>query len=365
MALMLPMGWMQCRSCMYEVYDMFAGHAFARRLRASLFAGLSVRGARSLASSRLSAGGGVDQSPGLGSQADATASALPARTSRAVIRVMTTACVFASICFASAAPAQPPRIVSGIVWQPDNTFYDPHGDWDKLGAHELIVQWTAVDGISFVPGAGFRPAPRMPDWERIGREPWARDVIIGLSGRFSEAVARANAAQLSIESMRLADVVLPVHVTGYYFPVEIDPTWQDASALRTLLDALPRPLWISVYDRANVGGNAIAEWLDGWLPRDVGVLLQDGCGVYAREPRVARQYADQLAARLGRHRVRIIAEAFRPNVGGGFRSATVDELKPQIDAYRGYKTYLFDGPHYVSNELVKDLLDAYSINRAQ
>lgn len=69
---------------------------------------------------------------------------------------MTTACVFASICFASAAPAQPPRIVSGIVWQPDNTFYDPHGDWDKLGAHELIVQWTAVDGISFVPGAGFR-----------------------------------------------------------------------------------------------------------------------------------------------------------------------------------------------------------------
>jgi hypothetical protein len=257
---------------------------------------------------------------------------------------------------AGACKAQPRGIVDGIVWQPDNAHYDPRGDWDKLGAHELIVQWTAVDGLSFVPDAGMRAAPRLPDWARIGREPWARDVIVGLSGRFDEAAARANAIQLFIESMRLAEVRLPVNVTGYYFPVEIDPTWQNASALRVLLDALPKPLWVSVYDRANVGGDAIAEWLDQWLPRDVGVLLQDGCGVYAREPRVARKYAHQLAARLGHARVRIIAEAFRPQLGGGFRAATVDELKPQIDAYRGYKTYLFDGPHYVSAQTVQGLL---------
>nr|WP_321795546.1 hypothetical protein [Caballeronia sp. J97] len=251
------------------------------------------------------------------------------------------------------------RLVDGIVWQPDDAHADPRGDWDRIGAHELIVQWTAVDGISFVPGTGLRAAARMPDWERIGQEPWARDVIVGLAGRFDEAAARANAAQLAIESMQLADLHPPVHVTGYYFPVEIDPTWQNAGALRTMLDALPRPLWISVYDRANVGGTAIAEWLDQWLPRDVGVLLQDGCGVYAREAKVAREYAEQLAAKLGRRRVRIIAEAFRPRVGGGFRPATVDELKPQIDAYRGYKTYLFDGPHYVPADTVQGLLDAY------
>jgi hypothetical protein len=258
------------------------------------------------------------------------------------------------------------HIVDGVVWQPDNAHVDPRGDWDKLGARELIVQWTAVDGLAFVPDAGLRTAPRLPDWARIGREPWARDVIVGLAGRFDEAAARTNAAQLSIESMRLALARLPVHVTGYYFPVEIDPTWRDASALRALLDVLPRPLWISVYDRANVGGAALAQWLDQWLPRDVGVLLQDGCGVYAREPRIARQYADQLAATLGRARVRIIAEAFRPLPGGGFRPATVDELKPQLDAYRGpggYRTYLFDGPHYVSPQLVQGLLDAYGIGR--
>lgn len=266
-------------------------------------------------------------------------------------------------CACTVANAAPPRLVAGVVWQPDNAHADPHGDWDRIGAHELIVQWTSVDGLSFLPGAGLRTAPRMPDWERIGQEPWARDVILGLAGSFDEAAARANVAQLFIESMWLVDARPPVHVTGYYFPVEVDPTWQNASSLRTMLDALPKPLWISVYDRANVGGAALAQWLDQWLPGNVGVLFQDGCGVYARDPQVAREYADQLAAKLGRSRVRIIAEAFRPKVGGGFRSATVDELKPQIDAYRGYKTYLFDGPHYVSPDLVQGLVDVYK--RAQ
>jgi hypothetical protein len=262
---------------------------------------------------------------------------------------------------ANAQTRHPPRIVDGIVWQPDNAHVDPAGDWDKLGAHELLVQWTAVDGAAFVSGAGLHAAPRLPDWDRIGRQPWARDVILGLAGRFDETTARAQAVQLAIESMRLAAMRPNVHVTGYYFPVEIDPTWRDAAALRSLLDVLPRPLWISVYDRANVGGAAIADWLDQWLPRDVGVLLQDGCGVYAREPRIAREYADQLAAKLGRARVRIIAEAFRPQPGGGLRAATVDELKPQLDAYRGYRTYLFDGPHYVSPALVQGLLAAYGV----
>src|SRR5690348_18250579 len=94
------------------------------------------------------------------------------------------------------ADASRVRLVDGIVWQPDNAHADPRGDWDKLGAHELIVQWTAVDGIAFVPGAGMRTAARMPDWERIGQEPWARDVIVGLAGRVDEAAARATAAQV-------------------------------------------------------------------------------------------------------------------------------------------------------------------------
>jgi hypothetical protein len=93
----------------------------------------------------------------------------------------------------------------------------------------------------------------------------------------------------------------------------------------------------------------------GWLPPDVGVFFQDGVGVYARTPKVALEYLDALRKRLGPERVRVIVEAFRPKLGGGFRPATADELRPQLAAYRGYRTYLFDGPHYVTPDLITDL----------
>lgn len=249
-------------------------------------------------------------------------------------------------------------LAQGVVWQVDTDHVDPHGDWDKLGVADLLVQWTAVDDTAFLPGTGIQTAGRLPDWTRIAGEKWARHVIVGLAGRFDETSARAQAAQLAEQSKKLAAVRPPVQVDGYYFPVEVDPTWKDAATLKPLLDSLPRPLWISVYDTSNIGGAALATWLDSWLPRDVGVFLQDGCGVYARGPAAARDYADALRARLGKDRVRIIAEAFRPAPGGGFRAATADELLPQLLAYRGYRTYLFDGPHYVSAQLVQDLLRA-------
>jgi hypothetical protein len=175
-------------------------------------------------------------------------------------------------------------------------------------------------------------------------------------GRFDETAARAQAAQLVEQSKQLLAVRSGGSHRRLLLPVEVDPTWKDAAGLASLLDKLPRPLWISVYDNSNIGGPALAAWLDGWLPHDVGVFLQDGCGVYARGPAAAREYADALAARLGKDRVRIIAEAFRPAQGGAFRAATAAELSPQLLAYRGYRTYLFDGPHYVSTQLVQDLL---------
>ncbi|RYF38696.1 MAG: hypothetical protein EOO27_50385, partial [Comamonadaceae bacterium] len=117
---------------------------------------------------------------------------------------------------------------------------------------------------------------------------------------------------------------------------------------------LPRPLWISVYDSANVGPAELASGLASWLPADVGVFFQDGVGVHAREAGVARHYANTLAARLGRDRVRIIAEAFRPKPGGGFRAATVDELAPQLATYDGYQIYLFEW-RYVPETTVQGL----------
>ena len=58
-----------------------------------------------------------------------------------------------------------------------------------------------------------------------------------------------------------------------------------------------------------------------------------------RQSAAAREYTDTLAAHLGSKRVRIIAEAFRPKEGGGFRAATPEELAPQLEAYHGYRVY--------------------------
>ncbi|CAB3697975.1 hypothetical protein [Trinickia soli] len=257
---------------------------------------------------------------------------------------------------ASSRSMERPDYAQGVVWQPDDTHANPHGDWDALGVRDLLVQWTAVDDEALMPAAGLRTASRLPDWKRIGREPWAREVIVGLAGRFDESQARAGASRLAAQSLALASARWPVHVAGWYFPVEVDPTWKHAATLAPLLERLPKPLWISVYDNSNIGGAALAAWLDTWLPRDVGVFFQDGCGDYVRDPAVARGYADALAARLGAARVRIIAEAFRAMPGGGFRAANAGELKPQLEAYRGYRVYLFDGPHYVSPALVREVV---------
>ena len=248
--------------------------------------------------------------------------------------------------------------IEGVVWQIDNEHTQPRGDWEKLGAKRLLVQWTVVDNLAFLPGTELPPGKAMPDWQAIGRQPWAQEVILGLAGRFDERGARSELEALVQLSAQVARTPPPVNVTGYYFPIEIDPTWMEAYRLRTLLDKLPRPLWISVYDSANVGPEELAQSLVEWLPKDVGVFFQDGVGVYAREPFVARHYVNVLVRRLGKERVRVIAEAFRPEVGGGFRPATLDELRPQLATYQGLPIYLFEGPRYVPPPLVQGLVEA-------
>ena len=254
---------------------------------------------------------------------------------------------------ADRAPLVPP--IAGMVWQPDNTTLDPRGSWNKLGATELLVQWTAVDGVAFVATSAMPTAAPLPAWQRIAGEPWARDVILGLAGKFDEKQARSDIVNLAATSAALAKLPTPLHVTGWYFPVEIDPTWAEAASLAPLLAQLPRPLWISVYDSANVGPGALVDGLVKWLPPDVGVFFQDGVGVHARNATIARSYADALSAKLGKARVRVIAEAFRPQTGGGFRPATFEELQPQLASYHDYPVYLFDGPHYVDDALVTKL----------
>ena len=269
---------------------------------------------------------------------------------RAFLCGLAAAVTFVGGCASTTVPP-----IEGVVWQIDNDHTDPRGEWHRLGAHRLLVQWTVVDHLAFVPGTGLPAGRTMPDWERIAGQPWAREVILGLAGRFDESSARASVDELVQQSARIVRTPPPVNVTGWYFPVEIDPTWMEASRLKVLLAQLPRPLWISVYDSANVGPEELAQSLVEWLPSDVGVFFQDGVGVHAREPYVARHYADVLVRRLGRDRVRIIAEVFRPTQEGRFRPATLEEVQPQLARYEGLPIYLFEGPRYVTPRLVEQI----------
>jgi hypothetical protein len=242
----------------------------------------------------------------------------------------------------------------GVMWQLDDATVRPSGNWQKIGAHRLIVQWSYVDGKSYFAQANLPTHPVLPDWARIAKQPWAREVILGLAGDFDENRARASVTTLVRLSKQIivAARASGLSIVGWYFPVEVDPTWRDAAQLRSQLASLPRPLWISVYDRGNIGPTPFTDWLATWLPDDVGVLFHDGVGTAAREPRIARQYADELRGRIGSDRLGLIVEAFRKSGKTDFRPATATELISQLAAYMGHKVYLFDGPHYVSSEIV-------------
>ena len=255
---------------------------------------------------------------------------------------------------AVAAAELPP--VAGFMWQLHENMADAKGNWHRLGARELIIQWVAVDGIAYVPGLKLRQSAHMHDWERIAREPWAERVIVGLSGRMDEQTTRRSLPAMLEESLQVTRLTFPFRVSGWYFPAEVDPIWKDAPrVLPPVLNKLPRPLWISVYDGEGIGAQKFAKWLASWLPADVNVLFQDGIGAHGRSVPMARQYADALSSELGKGRVAIMVEAFRPR-NGKFRPATATELRPQLAAFAGYRLYLFDGPHYVSDRVIDQLV---------
>ncbi|QRG08138.1 hypothetical protein EZH22_07350 [Xanthobacter dioxanivorans] len=251
-----------------------------------------------------------------------------------------------------------PGLLDGVVWQVHGGALDPRGDWDFLGARSLLVQWLVADDTAFVPlpGLGLSLVADPPNWTRIAREPWARSIIAGLASRFSEPTARKQVLDLGALSARIARQPLPFRPAGFYFPVEADPTWAEVGKMAAATAAIPRPLWVSCYDNSNVGPEALADWIENWLPKDVGLFFQDGVGVYTRAPLAARRYAEVISARLGARRFRLIAEAFRPAETGTFRAATAEELLAQLKAYEGFDTFVFDGPHYVDRILVQKLL---------
>ncbi|WP_417284209.1 hypothetical protein [Comamonas sp.] len=242
----------------------------------------------------------------------------------------------------------PPVKVSGMVWQPDNATSRPQGEWQRLGIQTLLIQWLATDD-----GSG--KLWRTPSLERLPAQPWAQSIIAGLVGDYDEPRARRRVELLAQASARLAKEALPFEPVGWYFPVESDPNWKEVNRLAESLQNLPRPLWVSAYDNSNLGPKAFARWVKRWLPQDVGLFFQDGVGLHTRSAATAARYALALADTVGWQRLKVIAEAFRPDGAGHFRSATALELRAQLSFYAGWPVLVFDGPHYLTPALVEAL----------
>lgn len=93
-------------------------------------------------------------------------------------------------------------------------------------------------------------------------------MIIGTPGLSDETQARARIHELADLAQKFGTLSYPSNAAGFYFPVEIDPTYTAAPAdFGAIWSKLPRPLYVSVYYGAGVDDAAAAQWLDSFIPR--------------------------------------------------------------------------------------------------
>lgn len=218
-----------------------------------------------------------------------------------------------------AAPAAP--IFEGVFWQPDCTSRSRLTDYRKLGASRLILQWTAVEDQHF---DGTGAAPCLIDWSDIQAASGHLDLVVGLQGSFHPAPSQfPDLAQSSAALARY----FPLPAAAYYAPVELYPGWPPGE-VRAYLNALPRPLWVSVYAGLGKYTPDLTTWLSLAVPQDVRILLQDGGrggprhspAGRAPRPRPARAIRDRAGGDDRRSfpaAARLQALSPRPAVGAG------------------------------------------------
>lgn len=241
---------------------------------------------------------------------------------------------------------KPPKI-EGIFWQVDQ-LSKASGNWQLLGINTLITQWSVVDNRSFLKDVLVtKQWDVQPDWQKITAQPWSKNIILGLASIFQEPIARENINQLYEQSQHIIHAQLPLQASGYYFPIEADPTWHGVHLLGQYIAKFNCPIWISIYS-AEPKAPLFEYWLESWLPPNAKVFFQDGVGVGTRTPEEAAQIYKTLKNKFGEDRIVIVLEAFRHKKDGTFRAAYPWEIAKQLKAYSGQSVYIFDGPHYLN-----------------
>lgn len=265
------------------------------------------------------------------------------------------------------------NFVEGVCWQLDNpTVSLPIvGNWDLLGAGTLWTQWSIVRQggarYDYSPWLAQPPAFWASVLGPVPRRPaWAKDMIVGLVGDIADPASPSDLAYLAEASRTFAREFAvqckDYAPKGYYFPVEINPSWmacdlKKMNAALIELRTVAAPLWVSAFSGdPGLPPDEFADWLDLWLPPNVGLIFHDGVWAHRRSVDGARLYADSLKAKLGPTNDRLIIDVecnrWPPDV------ATPQALAEQIRIYEGqFRLYLFDGPHYLPPDKVVELVN--------
>ena len=205
------------------------------------------------------------------------------------------------------------------------------------------------------------PNPWLPlhgsqlDLADIATRPWARRMIIGTPGLSDETQARARIHELADLAQKFGTLSYPSNAAGFYFPVEIDPTYTAAPAdFGAIWSKLPRPCTCrsttapaSTTRPPRNGWTHSSPGRDHPVPGRRGRTRRDaaaGAGPLRPDPRATPEDRDD------RRGLPSESHARRRLL----HSATAAEYQAQLQAYAHLDpVHVFDGPNYLDAALIQ------------
>ncbi len=228
--------------------------------------------------------------------------------------------------------------IKGVIWQPTLDYNTPKGSWNYLGADTLLIQWTYLEKKAWIDGIDYPLWEPVPDWQDILSQPWAKNIIFGLSCDFNISKARNTCNYHREVSIDIANSIKKLNISnpikGWYAPIEIDIYWSDSNIIHDYVKGMPRPLYISSFVGKYNNPVEYAKWVSSWLPKDVHLLFQDSVGTGVLEAKEVTQYIQALTDELGDNRVSVILEAFTMSKNKKLKKANFSSIANRLLAYK-------------------------------
>jgi len=237
------------------------------------------------------------------------------------------------------------RLIDGIIWQPTCDYVTPKGNWDKIGANKLLVQWSLLEDKVWIHGLGYKTWDTQPNWNEILKEPWAEEIVWGLSGDFNLNKARDEWRHHVVASTKTYQALEKLNIPSkmWYAPIEVDPSWK-LNEIKSYLSGMPKPLYISSFTGSYDNPDKYAKWVSLWLPEGAKLIFQDSVGTNALSLSQSQEYITALVDELGEDRVGVILEAFEiRKQGSKIESAPILSVARRLVSYQqmNIEVYIF------------------------